>query len=396
MNGMIQDRDWRGPRRQEALEVPGRLGMPSRTTHRWRFTDPAALLPGGDFAAAMGVPRNSPLLEVRLPPGAAEQGVEVADLGLDRQPAFVGEALGRLSPVLEDPWLALVFGTHGGGVAIRVPAGVRLLEPIRIGAQAVPAPGAVVAGRTLLVLGEGAEAEVQEDLHVASGHAWWASEAALSEGARLRHYRFEEVAPGAAAFARADWSLHGGAFLEHGHGVLSRGTLKSEAAVALLGPRAEVRGSALILAGDRARADWRVTVDHRQGDTRSGQTVRAVAARKARAAFTGLLEIAPGASGSEAYEEARGLLWDPSATVDLLPELEIRNHDVRCSHGAAVAPLDEEARYYLESRGLDRPTARRLQMEGFLRGALQGLPLEEEWLERAWSVLSNGSIGGAS
>ncbi|MBP7126461.1 SufD family Fe-S cluster assembly protein [Myxococcota bacterium] len=394
MNGMIHDREWRDARRQEALEALERLEMPSRVAHRWRFTDPLGLIPGGSLAAAAGGPGNAPLVEVSLPPGARDRGVEVADLALDRQPAFVAEHLGRLSPAAEDPLLALVLGTHRGGIALRVPAGVRLEEPIRIRQQAAAAPGGMVAGRTLVVLEEGAQAEVQEELEILSGHAGWASEAVLAVGARLVHRRLEQVAPGAAAFVRADWVLQGSAFLDHGHGVLSRGLLKSEASVVIRGPGGEVRGNALIVAGDRARADWRVTVEHRAGDTRSRQTVRAAAARKARAAFTGLLEIAPGARGSEAFEEARGLIWDPTATVDLLPELEIRNHDVRCSHGAAVAPLDDEALFYLQSRGLDRQAARRLQLEGFLRGVLEDSPAGEEWLERAWALLADGASGG--
>lgn len=396
MNGMLLEQQWRDSCRREALEALGRLEMPTRATHRWRFTDPATLLPGGSLAAAAGVAGTAPLVEVVLPPGAREQGVEVGDLTLDHQPSFVGEFLGRLSPVREDPWLALILGTFRGGVAIRVPAGLRLEDPIRVQVQATAPDGGAVMGRTLLVLGEGAQAQVDEDLQVLSGHAGWASEAVLARGARLVHRRVEEVATGASAFARADWVLEGQAFLDHGHGVLSRGVLKSEAAAVLGAAGAEVRGNALIVAGERARADWRVTVEHREGNTRSRQAVRAAAARKARAAFTGLLEIAPGARNSEAYEEARGLLWDPTAAVDLLPELEIRNHDVQCSHGAAVAPLDEEARYYLESRGLDPQTARRLLLEGFLRGVLEDHPRGEEWLDRAWGLLSREEPRGAA
>ena len=84
--------------------------------------------------------------------------------------------------------------------------------------------------------------------------------------------------------------------------------------------------------------------------------------------------IAPGAAGAEAYQENRNLLLSPDARAESIPELEILTDDVRCSHGATVAPLDPEQLFYLASRGLPRQQAMRVIVYGFLDQTLARLP----------------------
>jgi Fe-S cluster assembly protein SufD len=87
-----------------------------------------------------------------------------------------------------------------------------------------------------------------------------------------------------------------------------------------------------------------------------------------------MIRIAPEAGGSEAYQENRNLLLSEDARAESIPELEILTDDVRCSHGATMAPLDEEQLFYIKSRGLPHSQATRLIVYGFLDQTLQRLP----------------------
>ena len=108
---------------------------------------------------------------------------------------------------------------------------------------------------------------------------------------------------------------------------------------------------------------------------------------RARSAYTGLIRIQEGAPGSEAYQENRNLLLSDRARADSIPELEILTDDVRCWHGATVAPLDPEQLFYLRSRGLPPNQAMRVIVYGFLDQTLQRLPAHTR--ERIEAMVAN-------
>jgi Fe-S cluster assembly protein SufD len=80
-----------------------------------------------------------------------------------------------------------------------------------------------------------------------------------------------------------------------------------------------------------------------------------------------MIRVDPGAQQTDAFQESRNLLLSARAHADAIPGLEIEANDVRCTHAAAVAQVDPEHLYYLRSRGLPEPRARRLIVDGFLQ-----------------------------
>jgi Fe-S cluster assembly protein SufD len=84
-----------------------------------------------------------------------------------------------------------------------------------------------------------------------------------------------------------------------------------------------------------------------------------------------MIKVDPGAQRIDAFQECRNLLISKKAHADAIPGLEILANDVRCTHAAAIAQLDPDQLFYLRSRGLDEPTAKRLVIEGFLGALLE-------------------------
>jgi len=126
--------------------------------------------------------------------------------------------------------------------------------------------------------------------------------------------------------------------------------------------------------GDRQHADVHTRHRHLAGRTSSRIDFKAVAADQARATYTGLIRIEDDAPHCEAYQENRNLLLSDRARADAIPELEIHNQEVSCSHGATIAPVEPEQLFYLESRGLAPGAALGLVVGGFLENTLAKLP----------------------
>jgi Fe-S cluster assembly protein SufD len=117
--------------------------------------------------------------------------------------------------------------------------------------------------------------------------------------------------------------------------------------------------------------------DHIGPHTTSDLLYKSVLKDRAVGAYYGLTRVGPEARGTAANQEDRNLLLSPKAKADADPVLEILTSDViRCGHGASAGPVDQEQLFYLECRGLPRPEAEKLLVQGFLNQVLERIPLE--------------------
>ena len=162
---------------------------------------------------------------------------------------------------------------------------------------------------------------------------------------------------------------------------------KLELAVDLAGSGARSEMVGVALGGDRQRFDHHTRHRHLGDHTWSNIDFKAVTAGRARSSYSGLIRIEEQAKFSEAYQENRNLLLSKTSRVDAVPELEIHNQEVSCSHGATVAPVDPEQLFYLQSKGLDPAQAVALIVQGFLDRTFDRLeeavpPVVGQWVEK--------------
>jgi len=148
-----------------------------------------------------------------------------------------------------------------------------------------------------------------------------------------------------------------------------------------LGTRLDGRGAHAKLLGmsfgqGAQHFDQHTVHDHQASDTYSDLDFKIVLKDKARSAYTGLIRIEPNATNCEAYQENRNLLLSEGTRADTIPELEILNDEVRCSHGATIGPLDEDELFYLAARGIPRDEAVRMVVSGFVEPTLQEVPAD--------------------
>lgn len=128
---------------------------------------------------------------------------------------------------------------------------------------------------------------------------------------------------------------------------------------------------ALYLCSGEEHCDINMAVRHLAPDCRSYSLVKGVAAGTAVGSFAGMVYVAQDAQRTDAQQQSRNLLLSDTARIFTQPQLEIYADDVKCTHGATVGQLDDEAIYYMRQRGLSEQQARRLQIEGFAYDVVQ-------------------------
>jgi Fe-S cluster assembly protein SufD len=347
--------------------------LPDQKAKGWEFTDLSGLdldaYAAGSVDAVIGVAEGATILPL------AE--------AVESHAGLVEGRLGALAPA-DDAFVARNDAAWRDGVLVHVPAGVRLEQPIRIEVP-LDRDGEAVAWRTLVVLEEGAEAEVWEH---------WSSpgdeidavlntvvELHVGQGATLRYVNTQDVSERAWIFATARAQVERDGRLEWaalGFGS-ARGKVRMETKLAGPGAEARVTGGYAGSAGQHL--DYDTTQEHAAPNTNSDLAFRGVLAAGATAVWRGMIKVDPGAQQTDAFQESRNLLLSTEAHADAIPGLEILADDVRCTHAAAVAQVDRDQLFYLTSRGLDEALAKSLIVEGFLESLVERLaagPVRDE------------------
>lgn len=141
-------------------------------------------------------------------------------------------------------------------------------------------------------------------------------------------------------------------------------------------PDAECALDGVFVAGDAEHCEVGVRVEHNAAGCRSHSLVKGVAGGTATGAFRGLVYVAQDAQRTDARQQSRNLLVGRDARIATRPQLEIYADDVKCTHGATVGQLDDDAVLYMRQRGLSEAQARALQVEGFVGDVVSRIPSE--------------------
>lgn len=343
--------------------------------------------------AGLVVVHNGRVARAELDPAMADRGVVVGalgDAGEDEQ--LVGSVAG-VADVFADLNTAFVDDV----VVVRVPRGVAVELPVLV-VHWVDSDGGAVFPRLVVQAAEASQVTVLE--HVASPSELSAFVAPVveldaGEAANLSYVGMQEL-------GRKVWQVG-----YHASRVARDATLSS-VVVALGGEYARVAtDSRLSGAGGTSRLralyfgdggqmhDFRTLQDHDAPKTTSDLLFKGAVEDESRAVYSGLIRIRKGAAGTNAFQTNRNLVLTDGAHADSVPNLEIEENDVRCSHASAVGPVDEDQRYYLEARGLPPEAAERLIVLGFFEEVVEDVAVAglRHLLRRAVAAKLEGTGG---
>ncbi len=389
---------WMAARRSAALDRLAALAAPTADgAEVWRYSpidrldlgayrpadagadgevEEAALALGAEFGGGpVAVVRNGVVRSIDR--AALPDAVTLASASsLPSSPAALGSLSGQ------DFFVALNDAFGPDAVVLGVPDGLVVEEPIVVvhwcdaGAPDGPAPASFP--RTLIGIGEDAEARVVEVVAgPGAGEALVVpvGELAVGDRARLSYVLVQDLGFGAWSLARLAASIGRDATLRSFTAGLGAAYDRCRVDVAARGEGSSTQVTSVYLGSGDQIHDVRTLQDHIAPKTVSDLLCKGAVAERSRSIYSGLIRIRNGATRSDAMQTNHNLVLDATAHADSVPNLDIEENDVRCSHASSVGPVGEDQRYYLESRGLSPERAERLIVLGFFDDVVGRAPI---------------------
>jgi Fe-S cluster assembly scaffold protein SufB len=361
--------------------------------------------------AALAAFEEDRVTAVALDDRARAAGVTVESLGalVARDAELARRLLAEPSLPADDKLAQLSRAAWNQGVVVRVPAGVTLVAPIVL-RWAVGAPDRVLHARTIVELGEGAEASLVEELVPSAavapgGQALFTSttEVRLGAHARLAMASLQELGPDQVLFQQRRAGIGEGADLRWALAQLGGRLVRSRVDNVLAGDRSTVEQVEIVFAAGDQLHDLTSYTRHVGRDTTGELMSKGVLLDRARSFMKGLITIERTAIGTDSFLGEFGMNLSKRARAVAIPSLEIDQPDCRrAAHSSSVGPIDENQLFYLESRGILPDDARKFIVLGFLEPVVVRVPLAEaqqrlrDALDAKWAVGPDASVGSGA
>jgi Fe-S cluster assembly protein SufD len=387
---------WLRELRRKAFARFCEIGFPTTHDEDWRFTNVSAIS-NTTFCLKPDV-RVSPqqiepwrvegagcqlvFLNGQFAPHLSNAGIHAGNievsglaLALKRNPRFIEQHLGRYVDVRRDSFPALNTAFVEDGAVVHIPRGVVVEKPIYLLFVSVP-DGLPVMNhpRTLIVAEEGSQVTLVEEYVTLGSEPVLCNavtEVVADDNAVLSHYRIERDQ--ANTFNISTLSVHQGRSASVvSHSILLGGALvRNNVHPVLRGAGGECLINGLFLGSDHQHIDNYMLVEHASPHCGSRQFYNGILDDHAHGVFHGRIIVHKDAQKTDAKQTNRNLLLSDDAQIDTKPQLEIHADDVKCTHGATIGQIDEEALFYLRSRGIGEVSARKLLLLAFAGECLE-------------------------
>lgn len=391
--------------RSQAWAAFGRQSLPDVTQEAWRRTDLRAMpvesfrLPTADQykqLPAVEPELLKPLIAdqhggqivmmpggatVDLDPALASKGVIFTDLqtAASEHPEILACILGQTVNVEEGKFAALAGAFAQNGLLLYVPKGVVLEQPLH---SIFWGPGAGLAhiSHILVLVDEGASVSYVHESASPTEHgdALHAGivEIQLMQDASLKFVELQSWGTHVWNFSHERVRVERGGTLDWIFGAIGSKVTKNFSELDLTGEGATGRMSGFYFTDGKQHLDHDTQQNHLAPHTTSDLLFKGALKGNSRSVWQGMIYVAKGAAKTDGYQANRNIVLDEGARADSIPGLEILADDVRCTHGATVGRLEEEPVFYLRSRGIPKPDAERLVVEGFFDPIMQRIPFE--------------------
>lgn len=395
-----------GGLRREGLREFVRMGIPTTRHEEWKYTNvfpfigqdftyrpmhwgttgAETTLPGPvqEIASALGEHISIRISDGRVVVDSSSMpsGVEILELTpeLIERDAAVARALGSGAPVNSHPFVALNTALLESGIVLRIGKDCRVEVPIHVSIESSDSSmPTLITPRLLVIAEQGAEADIVQSHHV-SGETTVLDatvvEFVVSAMAHIRYYKIADDADAARSISSVTADVHRDAtFTSHALSIGGR-FVRNDLALRLCEPSSQGFLYGVSLLADQEYTDNHTVVDHMVPHCHSEELYKGIYDGSSTGVFNGKIYVRPQAQKTTAYQSNHTLLLSSKAQVQAKPQLEIWADDVKCSHGATMGQVDEEAIFYFRSRGIDKDTAKALLTYAFITEVVEKIALD--------------------
>jgi len=376
--------------REAAFDRFRAAGFPTTRHEEWRFTNVAPIAAiafepaapasvDGAAARALNFDGAVPWLVLVTngrvsAPASLPAGVRVSTLA-----GAEARAIPSGRPASAGVFVDLNTAFFEDVVLLDIARGTVVEQPIHILFVAATGHAALVSPRLVVTVGEQAQCTIVESYaDLGSGSVWVnaVTDVHVAAGAVVDHVKLQRQDPE---------SFHTGSmFVRLGRAstfasraiTLGAAIARNDIVAVLDGEGAECTLNGLYVAGGDSLVDTHTTIDHAKAHCPSHEVYKGVLAGRARAVFNGKIIVRPDAQKTDAKQTNKALLLTDEAQINTKPQLEIFADDVKCTHGATIGQLDEDALFYLKARGIGPVQARNMLIHAFAGDVLTGVKSE--------------------
>jgi len=383
--------------RREAISHFSKLGFPTTRSEEWKYTDISPILKhhyhlietlpqigvqdikqyifekysrnilvfiNGEYAADFS----------SLNANKNDLVISPLEVALRQHSDMIQNYVSTIAKFSDEPFTALNTAFSRQGVFIHIPENVIIDEPIQLlylsNASEIPFQ---CHPRNLIIMGKGSQAKIIESHHSLSQGIYFnnaVTEIFLDDQTNLKYLMFQNDSQKAFRISRMQINQKNNSVYNSVSIDLGGAIVRNNLGVCIDGENAETNLYGFYLMNGQQHIDNHTNINHLKPHCVSNELYKGILSDQARAVFSGTIYVARDAQKTNAFQSNKNLLLGEEAEIDSKPQLKIFADDVKCSHGATIGRLDEEALFYLEQRGISAVNAKNLLRMAFAHDVL--------------------------
>ncbi|MFN8347705.1 MAG: Fe-S cluster assembly protein SufD [Spirosomataceae bacterium] len=396
-------------KRREAIQNFEKLGFPTIRHEEWKYSNVSNLVKqvfdfnaatefGQSEIEALEIPNlqgnvlyfvngvyKSELSHIVSP----ESQLQILNFAqaIKEKPELLSSYFAKYANYQDEAFTALNTAFAHDGVVIHVPAGKAVEEPIilrfitdarHLNTASQP--------RNLIVVGKNAEVKMAESFRTIGDNASFTNvvtEVVVEENANVQYYKVQNETDKSYHIGTTQVSQKGNSHFYAVTVTLNGGFVRNNLNIVLDGQNCEAFMYGLYFPNGKQHVDNHTLVDHAKPNSFSNELYKGILKDKSTGVFNGKIFVREHASKTNAYQSCRNVMLSDDASMNTKPQLEIYNDDVKCSHGTTTGKLNDEALFYMRSRGIPKAEAMTLLMYAFCEDVISQIKIDpiREYLE---------------
>ncbi|QJD78924.1 Fe-S cluster assembly protein SufD [Spirosoma rhododendri] len=388
--------------RRQALTAFDQLGFPTIRHEEWKYSNVNSLIKQrfaidgtstltADDLSSLEIPNldgnilyfvnghYKPELSHIVSPASQVQISSLAD-AIKADPDAVGSHFATYADYKDSAFTALNTALASDGVVIRVPANTTVEQPIILRFISDARDNNVASQpRNLILVGKNAEVTIAESFRTLGDNSSFVNivtEISLERDARMQYYKVQDETNQAYHIGTTQVHQTDNSHFYAATVTLNGNFVRNNLNIVLNGQYAEAFMYGLYMPNGRQHVDNHTLVDHAMPNSYSNELYKGILDDSGTGVFNGKIFVRPDAQKTNAYQSCKNVVLSPNATMNTKPQLEIFADDVKCSHGTTTGQLNDEALFYMQSRGIPKAEARTLLLYAFAQDVLSQIKIQ--------------------
>lgn len=390
--------------REKAISEFERLGIPNRKNEEWKYSDASALFKNELQVGKLGsmnvqkkdiekflIPNLNASVVVLVNGIYSEEqsalknipkGVVVSSFAkaITEKSEIVSTHFSKYANITGDAFVALNTAFATDGVFISIPDNTIVETPVHIINIISTQEPSLLQPRFLFIIGNNSELKIVESFDAINSNTKnvcnSVAEISIGKKSKVQYYKLQNDCSGVHLISSVNVHQQKDSHFDTNTVTLNGDWVRNNLNIVPDAEHCETHLNGLFITRGNQHVDNHTLVDHRKPNCESNQLYKGILDGKSVGVFNGKIFVRRDAQKTNAYQSSKNILLSDDATINTKPQLEIYADDVKCSHGSTTGQLNEEAMFYLRSRGLGEESAKNLLLFAYAGDVIEKIQIE--------------------